>query len=91
MLDYNELFEPQGEDSLRVTVPAVSISKRIHVEHHILFWQVRGGSYFNVNGEAIRLLAGQALWVPVGTSHEFSVGDKSVFSKLNTLSTRCQK
>ena len=82
MLDYNELFEPQGEESLRVTVPAVSISERVHQEHHILFWQVRGGSNFKVNGEAIRLLAGQALWVPVGTSHEFSVGDKSVLLPL---------
>lgn len=82
MLDYNELFEPQGEDSLRVTVPAVSISERVHQGHHILFWQVRGGSHFTIDGEAIRLLAGQALWVPVGTSHEFSVGDKSVLLPL---------
>ncbi|MEY8579032.1 AraC family ligand binding domain-containing protein [Corynebacteriaceae bacterium 6-324] len=82
MLDYNELFEPQSEDALRVTVPAVSISERVHQEHHILFCQVRGGSHFKVNGGAIRLLAGQALWVPVGTSHEFSVGDKSVLLPL---------
>lgn len=82
MLGYNELFEPQGEDSLGVTVPAVSISKRIHGEHHILFWQVRGGSHFNIGGEAIRLLAGQALWVPAGTNHAFRVGDKSVLLPL---------
>lgn len=81
-LDYNELFEPQSEDALRVTVPAVSISERVHQEHHILFWQVRGGSHFTIDGEAIRLFAGQALWVPVGTSHEFSVGDKSVLLPL---------
>lgn len=82
MLDYNELFDPQGEDSLRATVPAASISERVHQEHHILFWQVRGGSHFTTDGEAIRLLAGQALWVPVGTSHEFSVGEKSVLLPL---------
>jgi len=82
VLDYNELFEPQGEDSLRVTVPAGSIWERVHQDHHILFWQVRGGSHFTIDGEAIRLLAGQALWVPVGTRHEFSVGDKSVLLPL---------
>lgn len=82
MLDYSELFEPQSEDSLRVTVPAVSISERVHQEHDILFWQVRGGSHFAIDGEAICLLAGQALWVPVGTRHEFSVGDKSVLLPL---------
>lgn len=82
VLDYNELFEPQGEDSLRVTAPAVSIWERVHQEHHILFWQVRGGSHFTIDGEAIRLLAGQALWVPVGTRHEFSVGNKSVLLPL---------
>lgn len=82
MLDYNELFEPQSEDALRVTVPAATVSERVHQEHHILFWQVRGGSHFNINGEAIRLMAGQALWVPVGTSHEFRVGDKSVLIPL---------
>lgn len=82
MLAYNDLFEPQIEDALRVTVPAVSISERVHQEHHTLFWQVRGGSHFTIDGEAIRLFAGQALWVPVGTSHEFSVGDKSVLLPL---------
>lgn len=79
MLDYNELFEPiDEEDPAQVDVPAVSIAERAHQEHHILFWQVRGGSSFTVDGESVRLLAGQAMWVPAGVKHEFRVGERSV-------------
>jgi AraC-like DNA-binding protein len=62
----------------RVHVPPVSIPARVESDKHVLLWQVRGRSDFDVDGEARRLDRGFALWVPVGTRHAFTTHANSV-------------
>ncbi|GAB3069323.1 helix-turn-helix domain-containing protein [Nocardioides zeae] len=62
----------------RVHVPAFAVAERAEPDQHVLLWQVRGASDVRVDGEARVLVAGQALWVPVGVRHEFTVRVNSV-------------
>ena len=62
----------------RVHVPEVSVDGLVEDDKHVLLWQVRGESDFTVDDEPYRLTVGQAIWVPVGTLHAFTVRVNSV-------------
>lgn len=53
-------------------VPSVSVDARAETDTHVLLWQVRGRSDFDVDGWVGRLDRDHALWIPVGTRHSFT-------------------
>ncbi len=59
-------------------MPAVTIGVQTEDILHVLLWQVFGDTDLVVAGEPQVLGAGQALWVPVGVPHEFTVRQNSV-------------
>lgn len=65
-----------------ITIPAVEIPERIEPDQHILLWQIHGGSDVRVDGLGYELVRGQALWVPVGSRHGFTVRRDSVVKPL---------
>lgn len=66
----------------RTWIPPVSISGRQEDRVHVLLWQVSGDTDLVVEGEALSLTVGHALWVPVGVRHEFAVHANSVMLPL---------
>ncbi|GAB3278273.1 AraC family transcriptional regulator [Kineosporia babensis] len=62
----------------RIWMPAISIPVQTEDTLHVLLWQVFGDTDLVVAGEPHALRAGQALWVPVGAPHEFTVHQNSV-------------
>lgn len=59
-------------------IPPASISVRAETDFHLLLWQARGEADVDVDGADLVLRVGQALWVPVGTRHGFTVRAGSV-------------
>ncbi|MDN6246509.1 MAG: hypothetical protein L0J38_08255, partial [Corynebacterium casei] len=51
-------------DPWAISIPPVSIANRVHEEEHMLLWQVRGYTDLLIDGEPLRLLSGQAVWIP---------------------------
>lgn len=65
-----------------VWIPPVSLPPQREDELHVLLWQVRGRSDLLLEDEERSLTSGHALWVPVGTRHEFTVHTNSVLMPL---------
>lgn len=59
-------------------IPSVEIAERCEESVHILLWQVRGRADVFIEGETNELVAGQALWIPAGCRHGFTVRASSV-------------
>lgn len=62
----------------RLWIPPVSVPEQREDQFHVLLWQVRGEADLLVAGTTHALTAGHAMWVPVGTRHEFTVRAASV-------------
>ncbi|QOC94759.1 AraC family transcriptional regulator [Micromonospora craniellae] len=70
-----------GDDAIvpwRIWMPAVSVPVQQEDRLHVLLWQVHGDADLVVGGVQHALVAGHALWVPVGVRHEFTVRANSV-------------
>lgn len=63
-------------------IAPVSIALIEEEEDHVLLWQVVGGADVVVGRDPRRLVAGHALWIPVGTPHRFTVHADSVMVPL---------
>lgn len=59
-------------------VPATTIDPRVHTDYHILLWQAHGRSTFTVDGLRVELSQHEALWIPPGCWHAFTVHEDSV-------------
>ncbi|MFT4231356.1 MAG: AraC family transcriptional regulator [Leucobacter sp.] len=72
--------EPADDfEALRLSLPPVEISERVHDDHHVLLWQVRGGGTdLRLDGVAVFLPVGHALWVPAEVRHALTVRANSV-------------
>jgi AraC-like DNA-binding protein len=70
--------ERAGATAERPWIPAVAVPAQEESAHHVLLWQVRGAADVVVAGVERMLGAGNAMWVPVGTPHEFTVHADSV-------------
>ncbi|MFT4229034.1 MAG: AraC family transcriptional regulator, partial [Microbacterium sp.] len=65
--------------SLRLDLPPVAIPERVHDDHHVLLWQVRGGGTdLLLDDVAVFLPVGHALWVPANVRHAITVRANSV-------------
>lgn len=54
-------------------VPATSVLELCEHDRNVLLWQVKGESRLDVDGVALALSAGMALWIPVDARHSFTV------------------
>ncbi len=59
-------------------IPPVTVSDKLEKRVNVLLWQVRGHADLCVAGGSWHLGTGQAMWVPVGYRHSFTVGQNSV-------------
>ncbi|MFT4213691.1 MAG: AraC family transcriptional regulator [Microbacterium sp.] len=65
--------------TLRLSLPPVEIPERMHDDHHVLLWQVRGGGTdLLLDGIAAFLPVGHVLWVPAEVRHALTVRANSV-------------
>ncbi|MFT3799107.1 helix-turn-helix domain-containing protein [Microbacterium sp.] len=65
--------------SLRLHLPPVEVPERVHDDHHVLLWQVRGGGTdLLLDDVAAFLPVGHALWVPAEVRHALTVRANSV-------------
>lgn len=63
-------------------IPPMAIPERCEDSIHVLFWQVNGTSDFTTGDDTFPVLEGHALWIPVGTRHNFTVRENSVVTAL---------
>ncbi len=83
----------RGPDALsrEFRVPATTIGPRMHTDYHILLWQAHGGSSFTIDGRHYELTRHEAIWVPPGSRHAFTVHADSVllpiFFDVDTIAT----
>lgn len=59
-------------------IPPMAIPERCEDSIHVLLWQVNGTSDFTTGDDTFPVLEGHALWIPVGTRHNFTVRENSV-------------
>ncbi|MFT4220356.1 MAG: AraC family transcriptional regulator [Microbacterium sp.] len=70
-------------EALRLSLPPVEIPERVHDDHHVLLWQVRGGGTdLLLDGVAVFLPVAHALWVPAEVRHALTVRANSVLIPL---------
>ncbi|WBU37586.1 AraC family transcriptional regulator [Homoserinibacter sp. YIM 151385] len=62
----------------RLWIPPVAVPEQREHDVHVLLWQVRGTASLLVDGEERELATGHAVWIPVDTTHEFTVHADSV-------------
>lgn len=62
----------------RIWIPPASLPEIQEEAIHVLLWQVRGTADLVLDGEGHTLRVGHAIWIPVGTRHEFTVHANSV-------------
>lgn len=79
---YVEPASEAASASWRIWIPSVSLSGLREDRLHVLLWQMGGSTDLIVEGEAHLLVEGHALWIPVGTPHEFTVHSGSVLMPL---------
>lgn len=72
-MDRTMLRAPGG-----VRVPPTTIAPRMHTDRHLLLWQAHGTSAFRVDAADFALARDEALWIPAGAWHEFTVHEDSV-------------
>lgn len=65
-------------EAWRIDIPSVTIDERVHLDKHVLLWQVRGATDLTINDETIVLPLGHAVWVSAGSRHAFTVRHNSV-------------
>lgn len=70
--------EPDAGSPWNVYLPSVSLDGLREDDKHLLLWQARGEADFTVDGEPYALKPGQAIWVPAGAPHAFTVHPNSV-------------
>jgi AraC-like DNA-binding protein len=62
-----------------IHIPATDLAERVHTTEHLLLWQVRGGSHFELlhphrrATRTLQLTTGHALWLPAGYRHTVHV------------------
>lgn len=63
-------------------LPAVRVDERRETHVHLLLWQAYGTAHVTVEGRSHDLERGQALWIPAGRRHHFTVHRNSVLTPL---------
>lgn len=77
-----QFHDQTGPRSARTWIPPVTTSELYEQDVHVLLWQVRGSSDLVIEETEHVLTSGHAMWVPVGTHHQFTVHTDAVMMPL---------
>ncbi|OZM71234.1 AraC family transcriptional regulator [Amycolatopsis antarctica] len=95
--DRERAADDDGADETpwRIWIPPITIDARREGRVHVLLWQMEGTADLTVKDQTITLTKHQALWIPVGTRHKFTVHAGSVlmpviFDAADTATTLCE-